>query len=119
MKVYVDGPAGSDLTGFGVGKIVVEDGKTVLLTSEKGEPLMLIRDVSKDEKGELRLTTNKDDDFVAAIRAAGFPVNVKGEKKQEDDEPAGNYVSREECIESGAHSKSCDEDGFCNYCGEQ
>lgn len=23
------------------------------------------------------------------------------------------------CIETGKHNKSCDEDGYCNYCGEQ
>ena len=29
------------------------------------------------------------------------------------------YEDPEECLESGDHLKSCDEDGFCNYCGHQ
>lgn len=33
----------------------------------------------------------------------------------EDDD----YVSFTECVESGQHLESCDDDGFCNSCDEQ
>ena len=29
------------------------------------------------------------------------------------------YDTIEECRESGDHMTNCDDDGFCNYCGEQ
>lgn len=35
-------------------------------------------------------------------------------------EPDGYvYDSKEECHREGRHLISCDEDGYCNYCGEQ
>ena len=42
-----------------------------------------------------------------------------------EDQPYGDedyafvYDSDEECIENGDHTKSCDDDGFCIYCGHQ
>lgn len=30
----------------------------------------------------------------------------------------GNYMILEECIESGNHMESVDEDGHCNSCGD-
>lgn len=30
-----------------------------------------------------------------------------------------NYIDRVECEEQGDHLTSTDEDGFCNFCGEQ
>lgn len=29
------------------------------------------------------------------------------------------YQTLNECIRSGKHLKSCDADGYCNYCGKQ
>lgn len=29
------------------------------------------------------------------------------------------YASAEECKEAKMHLTSCDDDGYCNYCGEQ
>lgn len=29
------------------------------------------------------------------------------------------YVSLQDCVSSGKHLKSCDNDGYCNFCGEQ
>jgi hypothetical protein len=37
------------------------------------------------------------------------------------DETSGEYLyaSKEECTKAGAHLTSCDDDGYCNHCGEQ
>jgi hypothetical protein len=32
---------------------------------------------------------------------------------------AGNYVSYEECVANGSHLKMVDNDGYCQFCGEQ
>ena len=42
----------------------------------------------------------------------------------ENDDPvylSGGYMyyTLEDCIESGEHLTSCDDDGFCNLCGNQ
>jgi len=39
----------------------------------------------------------------------------------EPDEDGGEYTheDKKECSEAGDHLKSCDEDGYCNACGEQ
>lgn len=29
------------------------------------------------------------------------------------------YILLQECIDIGIHLTSCDEDGYCNYCGYQ
>jgi hypothetical protein len=29
------------------------------------------------------------------------------------------YIPFDDCVASGQHLKSCDDDGFCNSCGEQ
>lgn len=34
-------------------------------------------------------------------------------------EPDNDYISIEECVNSGTHLLSCDDDGYCNACGEQ
>ena len=31
----------------------------------------------------------------------------------------GNYIDVEKCQARGEHLKDCDEDGYCNLCGEQ
>lgn len=36
-----------------------------------------------------------------------------------DQEHLLDYMPIEECIKDGLHLSSCDEDGYCNYCGEQ
>ena len=36
-----------------------------------------------------------------------------------DEQFSGDYISIEECKEQGTHLTSCDEDGYCNFCGEQ
>jgi len=39
--------------------------------------------------------------------------------KASDDATPGDYEDREVCIESGDHLTSCDNDGYCNFCGHQ
>lgn len=39
----------------------------------------------------------------------------------EDDDNDGEYRydTLEECVESGEHLSDCDDDGYCNHCGNQ
>jgi hypothetical protein len=42
--------------------------------------------------------------------------------KNDNDVLHGDYdgdLSRQECIAQGTHMTSCDDDGYCNACGEQ
>lgn len=36
-----------------------------------------------------------------------------------DESNITEYLNPGECVESGKHLTSCDDDGFCNFCGEQ
>jgi hypothetical protein len=38
---------------------------------------------------------------------------------EEYEAESGSYDTVGECIDSGDHLKSCDNDGYCNYCGSQ
>lgn len=33
--------------------------------------------------------------------------------------PNDEYITLEECIASSLHLTDCDDDGYCNHCGEQ
>jgi hypothetical protein len=33
--------------------------------------------------------------------------------------PPSEYMDHDECVESGEHLQDCDDDGYCNLCGEQ
>lgn len=39
--------------------------------------------------------------------------------KLDSDPEVYGYIPLFQCVKSGQHLKSCDEDGFCNSCGEQ
>ena len=57
----------------------------------------------------VRLT---DDTIVREVRFCQMP-NVVPDVRDYD------YDSQSDCIISGQHLKSCDDDGFCNNCGHQ
>jgi hypothetical protein len=50
-----------------------------------------------------------DDQEIAALLAAA----------KLGEESDGEYCTIGECIATGKHLTDCDDDGFCNYCGEQ
>lgn len=56
----------------------------------------------------------------AAI-AKDIAVTSDQEHLVEDGDPIveNEYLEREECVEMGLHLTSCDDDGYCNHCGEQ
>ena len=43
----------------------------------------------------------------------------KTEEVCEDVNNGSVYDDKNECVEEGRHLTSCDDDGYCNFCGEQ
>lgn len=53
------------------------------------------------------------------VYAAGQAnTNATFDEIQAEDE-CGEYISLEECVKSKKHLTSVDDDGYCNFCGEQ
>ena len=102
----------------------MENGMRVIWPTKRFIPEAELRGFFKDAvaDGEIELDKDENPDTLelgficVCLEDIGW-FTFAADKKV--DEEAGNYITLEECKASGQHLESCDDDGYCNSCGEQ
>ena len=69
------------------------------------------------EDSDTRKAVGYDDKYLTMTVFQLVSINALSEFPPRGSE--GEYKSIGECIQDGTHLTDCDDDGFCNYCGEQ
>jgi len=76
-------------------------------------------DTPDDKIEEVAVAKVKEDGVVDNFVFCGvYSIPSLDDQPYEEEYPYV-YDSVEECKENGDHTKSCDDDGFCIYCGHQ